>query len=282
MTLYRNDMIDIRSDPQPAHRLQTALAPELVDIVIDFLCSDRETLNVCSLVCKTWLPAARYHLFGTIILRGGNTGSFHALRASPNFTATPFIHRLIIMDFDNVVLASKEGSSELDGTDDIKECFGNLIFVESLKLDNFLWESESCYRKVAFVACFSTITKLFLSDASFDTFTSVFRTICSFPLLHELFICDVAWSSAPDDHMLSQFTFSPPPLNRLALEICYRRDILDALLTQKSISGVEILQLGLVAPQDTHAVARYLRALGPSLKHLEFGFGGMDSGGDAG
>ena len=272
----------MHSDLQPTHR-QSVLAPELVDTVIDFLYNDRKVLNVCSLVCKTWVSAARYHLFGTIILHPSNIRSFHALRASPHVTITPFIRRLSITDLEKVVNVSQEGKPELDGTDDIKESFSNLSnFVECLKLDNFSWKLEHCQRQEAFIACFPSITRLILSDASFDTFTNVLRTICSFPLLQELSICNVSWSSAPEDHMLSHFISPPPPLNRLALEICYRRDILDVLLTLKPTSGVEILQLGLVAPEDAHTVARYLRALGPSLKHLEFGFGGMDSGGDAG
>jgi hypothetical protein len=39
---------------------------ELTDRVIDFLHSDKNALAACSLVCKSWVPASRYHFFGEI------------------------------------------------------------------------------------------------------------------------------------------------------------------------------------------------------------------------
>ncbi|KAJ7664698.1 hypothetical protein B0H17DRAFT_1019602, partial [Mycena rosella] len=41
---------------------------ELVDYTIDFAHLDQDTLYACSLVCKAWLPSARYHLFSRITL----------------------------------------------------------------------------------------------------------------------------------------------------------------------------------------------------------------------
>ncbi|KAF9066123.1 hypothetical protein BDP27DRAFT_1151553, partial [Rhodocollybia butyracea] len=36
---------------------------ELVDEIIGFLHDDKGGLLHCSLVCRAWMPAARYHLF---------------------------------------------------------------------------------------------------------------------------------------------------------------------------------------------------------------------------
>lgn len=41
---------------------------ELQDMIIDHLHDDKETLASCSLVCKSWLPASRFHLFRKIRL----------------------------------------------------------------------------------------------------------------------------------------------------------------------------------------------------------------------
>lgn len=41
---------------------------ELCDSFIDHLHDDRESLESCSLVCKTWVPPSRYHLFESIQL----------------------------------------------------------------------------------------------------------------------------------------------------------------------------------------------------------------------
>ena len=45
---------------------------ELTDIVVDLLHDDEESLATCALVCKGWLPAARYHLFRELLLHPWN------------------------------------------------------------------------------------------------------------------------------------------------------------------------------------------------------------------
>ncbi|KAJ7721107.1 hypothetical protein B0H16DRAFT_1258833, partial [Mycena metata] len=44
---------------------------ELVDLTIDFFHDSLAELKHCSLVCHSWLPAARYHLFSCFSLEGG-------------------------------------------------------------------------------------------------------------------------------------------------------------------------------------------------------------------
>ncbi|CAL1705970.1 unnamed protein product [Somion occarium] len=43
------------------------LAPELIDEIIDHLHDDMPSLSSCSRVCKTWTPAAQFHLFHSIV-----------------------------------------------------------------------------------------------------------------------------------------------------------------------------------------------------------------------
>jgi len=45
------------------------LPQELVDHVLDHLHDDPLTLSSCSLVCHSWLPTTRYHLFSTVAFR---------------------------------------------------------------------------------------------------------------------------------------------------------------------------------------------------------------------
>ncbi|KAK0447813.1 uncharacterized protein EV420DRAFT_1246316, partial [Desarmillaria tabescens] len=40
--------------------------PELCDRIIDFLHRDHKALEACSLVCRAWIPASRFHLFECI------------------------------------------------------------------------------------------------------------------------------------------------------------------------------------------------------------------------
>ncbi|OCH89642.1 hypothetical protein OBBRIDRAFT_732315, partial [Obba rivulosa] len=44
------------------------LAPELIDIILDFLYDDYATLKNCILTCTSWIPTCRLHLFDTVHL----------------------------------------------------------------------------------------------------------------------------------------------------------------------------------------------------------------------
>ena len=46
------------------------LCPELYDYIIDFLHDDKPTIIACSLVCRSWLPRCRSHLFRDLVLSG--------------------------------------------------------------------------------------------------------------------------------------------------------------------------------------------------------------------
>ena len=63
------------------------LPAELTDRIIGHLHFDKLALTTCSLVCKDWLPASRYHFFQTnICLTRDNVHSFVELLNSPAST----------------------------------------------------------------------------------------------------------------------------------------------------------------------------------------------------
>lgn len=55
---------------QSLHRSPISLPQELIDTIVDFLHNDTPTLIACSLVASNWLPSTRFHLFGTVCVRG--------------------------------------------------------------------------------------------------------------------------------------------------------------------------------------------------------------------
>jgi hypothetical protein len=69
---------------------------ELVDWILDFLHDDISTLQVCSLVCKAWLPTARFHLFRKFVLSRKNRGEFFKLLSSPHSLLPTVIRSLRI------------------------------------------------------------------------------------------------------------------------------------------------------------------------------------------
>lgn len=71
---------------------------EVADIFIDYLHNDQQALFACSLVCKSWLPGARFHAFETVNLTPLNMGGFMKLFRSPTkATIIPFIRHF---DYD--------------------------------------------------------------------------------------------------------------------------------------------------------------------------------------
>ncbi|EMD41177.1 hypothetical protein CERSUDRAFT_103477 [Gelatoporia subvermispora B] len=56
-------MFDQLHDSEP-----DTLPAEMTDNIIDFLYDDHDSLKSCSLVCRSWRYAARYHLFDTVQL----------------------------------------------------------------------------------------------------------------------------------------------------------------------------------------------------------------------
>ena len=74
-----------------------AMPRELCDMIIDFLHNDAPTLFNASLVCKSWLPASRFHLFSDIqLLSTQFRGMLDAICAERS-TIPPYIRHLSIL-----------------------------------------------------------------------------------------------------------------------------------------------------------------------------------------
>jgi hypothetical protein len=71
------------------------LPPELIDAAIDQLHDDPEALALCTLVCKSWVPASRHHLFPTITVCQFNIADFVRLLSSMRCTISGVIVHLI-------------------------------------------------------------------------------------------------------------------------------------------------------------------------------------------
>ncbi|EJF64777.1 hypothetical protein DICSQDRAFT_52376, partial [Dichomitus squalens LYAD-421 SS1] len=79
------------------------LPGELVDRIIDHLYNDASSLKATSLVCKTWLPRSRFHLFqGVVCDMAPPTTSVSALVSllygCPD--VAPYVHKLKLVHID--------------------------------------------------------------------------------------------------------------------------------------------------------------------------------------
>lgn len=70
------------------------LPQELVDTIFDHSHSDRQLLATCALVCRSWVPPSRYHLFRSIEIRKENAPVFLGLLESEDITFLPYLQAL--------------------------------------------------------------------------------------------------------------------------------------------------------------------------------------------
>ncbi|KAJ7143968.1 hypothetical protein C8R44DRAFT_915786 [Mycena epipterygia] len=66
--------------------------PELQDIIIDSMHSQKQVLGTCGLVSKAWLRSSRHHLFGSVALHQQNWPDFLCLAKSPLATSADSIN----------------------------------------------------------------------------------------------------------------------------------------------------------------------------------------------
>ena len=77
--------------------MQDRLYVELYDYIIDFLHDDHSALRTCSLVCRSWLPASRSHLFYHLALDYGDPRRiFAAICSSPHIAS--YVNTLSVQD----------------------------------------------------------------------------------------------------------------------------------------------------------------------------------------
>src|SRR5271170_2648382 len=202
--------------PRPSSRLLMPRLPaELTDRVIDHLHSDRLTLARCSLVCKTWLPASRYHLFNTAIrLTKSNINSFVELLDSP--TSTFFGHALnVCISVPPINVGEYRSGSGMFDT------LSHHLFrlkIKSLKLEWMRWDIEGEKHEKLF-EYFSKIPTLELRDVAFlgsppqhtNARNQFLKLITSFSSLEELHLSGISVLIAhvDDDDTIPDLTLSP-------------------------------------------------------------------------
>jgi hypothetical protein len=72
------------------------LPGELIDAIISCLLPDHQSISLCSLICRAWLPWTRRHLFQRVWLRPRNLLPFLLLLQSPYCTFPIYVRSLFI------------------------------------------------------------------------------------------------------------------------------------------------------------------------------------------
>lgn len=278
----------------------------------------KKTLLNCGLVSKTWLRASRCHAFRSIYFDNASIEPFLSIATHPagsgiaevvehvEWTGSPVVKTFLKR------LNGKGGS----GSDDWEETISlleskhslssALLFprVKYLHLGSFDFAgSDPQTASTILYPSFHQLSKMFpslkhlsLSSSLFNSVRDILQLIVVFPMLEGLSVDDLGWNQYLDEATVDSQATSlsmtgddilvpvlPSSLRYVSIGKCYKRDIIQCLLSSPSTLNIVHLDLGPVSPEDTPAIGSFLVAIGPKLEKLQLGFyGSIDPGGDAG
>lgn len=153
---------------------------EIFDMFVDHLHNDPKTLAICALVCRSWVPPGRYHLFG-------NVGGYQAHRMAgivklldnPCCTIATAIRRVHLCGYD--------GKTEImrQTIDSLKSHLPKLIFVKEIVIDKLpVWSWQQLV--LGDPSSMIRFTRLKLLNIDFDSFKEWAQIIQAFPFLRFL------------------------------------------------------------------------------------------------
>ena len=272
--------------PLPVH-LSTRVAPELQDRILDNLHDSKKDLSTCSIVCKSWLPTCRFHLFAEVVYNPEFARFFDSSMHALNSIA-PYIKQVIM----------KGPFSQKDETYISPHSILRLGTVFKLHIQTFNWENHEALYSTSFIfsmpeTIFSHhLTSLTLRFIIFPSFTVLTALLDAFVVLQELSIFDVTWgahhnsggNASNQSTVLKQST-----LKKLCIESCNNRGLLNWLLygvmseatfpnlnqgeqPHRSFPYLVALTIHDILPGEGDILTGFMAALGESLEHLEVGF----------
>ncbi|KAJ6573178.1 hypothetical protein DFH09DRAFT_1277248 [Mycena vulgaris] len=226
---------------------RVALPSELCDAIIDHLQDDRITLLVCALVCRSWVPASRFHAFAALALSQKSAvraARLDILLASPHGTIAPAVRAL---DFpDSLALMQirnlHTGQVLLKTLLALVPRITQLAHVRALALSDLPWPLLAALRNVEDL----TLTRLCAGPNLLDA-------VAALPRLAHLTLAAVAavpYRGPPQ-------TGAYPPLSHLLLAWL-------ALVTTATTLAVDLF-----GGSDVHYLADYLDARGTTLETLD-------------
>lgn len=238
--------------------MSAQLPLEMVETIIDHCHDNTKLLGITSLVCKTWLPPSRFHLFSesrSSRVSRDNCSNFIQLLQAPHSTLPAFFHNLWF----------KEDIHQSD-IDSISQTFQVTkgCEIRSLAFSGWLGVDLSSVS-----AGFNGIT-----DLSFKlrtAFLEELRFICSFPQLQTLSLSGSVAKPAKDasvDHSI----VLPTHLHTLRLRVTKGLEqVLSYIHKHTALSQLYVYN---VDPKDLSLFQEYLQRSCPMLRHLTFEFGG--------
>ncbi|KAF5382350.1 hypothetical protein D9757_012710 [Collybiopsis confluens] len=248
-----------------------SLPPELIDDIFLYLAGGNRRQHILSLSLVSQILAQRSRplLFHTITIRLAKLSKLFKLLENQHQTISKHIRRISI-DGQNSGLVLRQRLPF------IFTAIGNKV--DSLSLINVPFHVQH----MDFLMHFPAVRFLEISDTTFVSVSQAMSLLSCFRLLRAASLTNIYWNDPSSDTAENTLPFNvPASLDKLSLESCYKRDVMECLLSLHPPPLILDLSLGLLSPSDVGAIGRYISYLGARLKVLSVGFSSLDAGGDA-
>jgi len=156
--------------------MQTAMScpfpPEILDLIVDHLHNEPDTLKSCCVVSKSWVPRTRRHLFASVEFNalGFTVESWMETFPDPSNSPAHYTQNLEIFDIWPATAAGHW-----------MRAFHGVV---RLHMVTFAWDEDQV-SLVPFRGLWPALKSLHLDYASIPL-SEVFGLVCSFPLLEDL------------------------------------------------------------------------------------------------
>ncbi|TDL19487.1 hypothetical protein BD410DRAFT_792104 [Rickenella mellea] len=233
------------------------MIPELTDNIIDHLHDNRPALCSCSLVCRSWLPSSRFHLFSTVVLCFIDINTGLPMICSQSSTIAPYVRHLELEDGWN---------GWRRWLNDALPKLPNFGALKSLALGHIDWAqlTREPRRRDRLIGLSRCLNHLALEYVKFETMDQVLDLFYVAPSLEKVSLASVQCENENVSHTrsktisLKEITFAGGSL---------ARPLIDWLCLQP-MPSVHTLNLAFVRMNQVPSISRYLKILGPKLEHL--------------
>ena len=264
-------IVDVTSPQLLSSPVHPGIPPELSDRVIDFLHDDWTALKACSLTCKAWLPASRFHLWNRVVLRYSGDGTDYAefLKASPAITSC-----IIDLTVEFPIDQNNDTSREAEAAwmaETLIPIFSTLRILQRLMFVGADFGEGAFLAKIC--SNLPTANVVQLSMCHFSKFSHFVELVWSCPSLENLRLDAISFDQV-DAYIPRPPSVPRPELKFLMIVYCssvHMPVVIDWLVSEGFCIHVDFL---VVFQQhiESPAITRLLPAVGSNLRHLSVSY----------
>jgi hypothetical protein len=234
-------------------KTKPALPNEIQDRILDFLYDSKPTLKACSLVCKTWVPTSRYHLFSKITLRGRDARSCQALLKNPNCTIQSCVHFSASLD---------DSETTANVANVLQYLSPSSLHIQQIPDDLLHWHTLASFPPLPF------IERLEVGSGCKFRVAELFVT---FPNIRELRIACSPMDLPRFNTASGDISICPPQLRSLEFSKAFMDPLLRWFM-EKRIVPTNLFCINDLTSAEVSIVGEYFSMFGNVLQEIRIGF----------